>query len=1206
MKTINNTPPQNRKVYRTKPTFSQALLGLAMSSIFVVTNAADNNSFTIRIVEKDAVLSQPAPVATTASVAETAFEETSIAMPVAAATTTLTKTQIQSQGSRTVRLDDGGVIWVTSDPVKLTPMLDVTTNKDVRLSGNRFAAPITFTLNTNYAAFIDSWELNVYQASDVDERKPLKSFKGSRFLNGHIVDWDGEITSGYALAAGDELKYILTVRNKAGHSDVTHARQLVLQNPRRNIREVTNTPAKAQNNLARQTIPLHGARVRIFGNDIVNGNSITIDGESTAVVNRRFVVERILPHGKHFFDVNVTERNNKSYSKKLTTDVNGRYMFMVGIADLTAGKGNIKGNLETLSDGDKYLGGDIFVDGRVAFYMKGKVRGRYLITAQMDTGTADIDELFDNIHKKDPKSVFSRLDPDKYYPVYGDDSTIVDDTNSQGKMYVRVDWDKSRAIWGNYNTDMTGTELSSFNRSLYGAKYSRKSLAVTAAGDHKSDWTLFASESQSAYRHNEFLGTGGSLYYFKDTDIVIGSEKVWVEVRDKDSGRVSEKIVMEEGRDYQMDDFQGRLILNRPLLQIAEQTNPSLIKDNPLTGDQLYLMVDYEYVPDNFDSDKASYGARGKVWLGNHVALGASYAHENRDEDAYDLKGVDVTLKKSKGTFVVAEYAETESLQTAGSFTSDDGGLHFDDLITDKTLAKQSGAAYSVEARVNLQDFANKKGEAAAWYKNREAGFSNTSSEQGIAAILAGLEASINATKNLRLSTRVTQLDKKGVSKVSQASLQGDYSRSRVTVGAEVKVIKEEDQRGAATSSDGEGMLAAFKVGYGFNENVNLYVIAQHTIEKSGAYESNDLLTIGTKSRISKRLGINAELSSGDRGEAATAGLDYKWNDKHSFYTNYTLSTDSTFDKRNVFTIGQRRAVSNRLNVFTEHQFTHEADQSGLGHTFGMDYDFNKDVTLSGSVQTAELDRADGGVTERDALTAGVTFKRGKSSGSSRIEYRRDNVVSGTDPKSTEQWVTTNAIHYRATPSLRYQGKLNHSVTRDEGDQSKDATFTEAEVGFAYRPVTNDRLNVLGRVGYLHDLQPESQSSDPDAQSLLASLEATLQMSQRWQVGGKLAHKQSEIRTDRDLGTWFENDASLASARVKYHMNHHWDATAAYHWMNSDASQDTQHGAMVSIDRHLGSKMKVGIGYNFTNFTDDLKDTESDVEGWFVNLVGKF
>ena len=84
------------------------------------------------------------------------------------------------------------------------------------------------------------------------------------------------------------------------------------------------------------------------------------------------------------------------------------------------------------------------------------------------------------------------------------------------------------------------------------------------------------------------------------------------------------------------------------------------------------------------------------------------------------------------------------------------------------------------------------------------------------------------------------------------------------------------------------------------------------------------------------------------------------------------------------------------------------------------------------------------------------------------------------------------------------------------------------------------------------------------------------------------------------------NDATLAAARVRYHLTSKWDAMAEYHWMNSEESQDTQHGAMISVDRHIGKNMKIGIGYNFTDFNDDLSNTTGSAKGWFINLVGKF
>ncbi len=627
--------------------------------------------------------------------------------------------------NRSIRLNDGGVIWVSKDPASINPKLDVISSASVEIKDGKFTNPLSFKLKTNYAHFIDSWEMLVYHADDEQQTNPLANFVGRDLKNGRTLKWNGRTSNGKVLKAGDQLTYVLKVRDKKGHLDETHARTLRVVGSElgRHIAKTNNrsTTQILENNLSRQTIPLYGSQVRIFGRDIANGNSIKVNGEAVSVSDGKFFIEKLLPDGKHNFDVVITDNAKQSYNKTLNVDLKGKYMFMVALADVTIGEGKVTGNLETLSDGDKHLDGDIFVDGRLAFYLKGKIKGKYLVTAQMDTGTEAIEDLFDDIHKKDPRSLFRRLDPDKYYPVYGDDSTLIDDTDSQGKIYVRVDWDKSRALWGNYNTDLTGTELSSFNRSLYGAKLNHKSTQVTKTGDHKTDVTLFASEAQSAFRHNQFVGTGGSLYYLKDTDIVDGSEKVWIEIRERgDSDRAVKKIVMEEGRDYEIDDFQGRIILHRPLLQIAKQSGPSLIKDTPLDGDQVFLMVDYEYVPNDFDSNKATYGANGKVWLNDHVAVGGTYAHENRSADDYDLKGVDLTLQKAKGTYIKAEFAKSESSQTQGSFLSNDGGLNFTPFNDNSSPSNINGSAYSIEVRANLNEFSyfnNNKGSIGAWYK---------------------------------------------------------------------------------------------------------------------------------------------------------------------------------------------------------------------------------------------------------------------------------------------------------------------------------------------------------------------------------------------------------------------------------------------------------------------------------------------------------
>ncbi|MBT8062553.1 MAG: OmpA family protein, partial [Gammaproteobacteria bacterium] len=315
-----------------------------------------------------------------------------------------------------------------------------------------------------------------------------------------------------------------------------------------------------QNDLVQQNIPVYGSRVRVYGHGVQENLDLVINGHPLPVDREgRFAVEYLMPVGKHQFAVGFLDANGSGQNRFLNVDVTGRHMFLVGLADVTVSGSDLSGSIEPLAGDERYQE-DFLVEGRLAFYLKGKVKGKYLVTAQMDTQEEELGDLFKNIHRKDPRSVFRRLDPDKYYPVYGDDSTTYNDTDTQGRMYVRVDWDKSQALWGNYHTGVTGNEFGQYNRSLYGARLHNRSLETTELGEAKRDATVFLSEAQTSLGHSEFLGTGGSLYYLRDQDILPGSEKAHIEIRDRDSNRVVNNITLVRGTDYEIDELQGRII----------------------------------------------------------------------------------------------------------------------------------------------------------------------------------------------------------------------------------------------------------------------------------------------------------------------------------------------------------------------------------------------------------------------------------------------------------------------------------------------------------------------------------------------------------------------------------------------------------------------------------------------------------------------
>jgi muconolactone delta-isomerase len=47
-------------------------------------------------------------------------------------------------------------------------------------------------------------------------------------------------------------------------------------------------------------------------------------------------------------------------------------------------------------------------------------------------------------------------------------------------------------------------------------------------------------------------------------------------------------------------------------------------------------------------------------------------------------------------------------------------------------------------------------------------------------------------------------------------------------------------------------------------------------------------------------------------------------------------------------------------------------------------------------------------------------------------------------------------------------------------------------------------------------------------------------------------------------------------------------------------------GALLALYRHVGEHLKLGLGFNFTDFNDDLTDIDYDNRGWFLDITAKY
>ena len=94
-------------------------------------------------------------------------------------------------------------------------------------------------------------------------------------------------------------------------------------------------------------------------------------------------------------------------------------------------------------------------------------------------------------------------------------------------------------------------------------------------------------------------------------------------------------------------------------------------------------------------------------------------------------------------------------------------------------------------------------------------------------------------------------------------------------------------------SGDAVGTLAALQYKRQIGSNLDLYATGQVTLSNDGgAYEDNNSLTVGAEYVFGELSTVMAEFVTGERGNAAKIGADYKLNQDYGIYGSYTYSSD--------------------------------------------------------------------------------------------------------------------------------------------------------------------------------------------------------------------------------------------------------------------------------------------------------------------------
>ena len=1116
----------------------------------------------------------------------------------------------------------GAYIYSLVDPVPIEPKLSLGTEPRVALQSET----IPFYIYTNYPNNIARWELSIYSVEDENLIAPVEVIKGDSLNVNEMLSW--QYKEKINPNDGDEYLYKLRVYDKYGNFDETNIEKFTFQENVENNNIEHNFFGK--DNTKSRSILVTGSRIRVYGKGLNSIRTIDLNGQPLEVdKNGNFVYEMYTENeGEKTLNVKLYDNHGKEYNYDMRVDIPRRYDFLVGMADIFIGQNYVSGNEAILAPNNEY-DGDLFSTGRLAFYYKGLWENGYRVTAQADTWANEFDYMFKDFSKRTPREMFEKLERDDIEFNLGDDSTYYRDTETAGKFYLRVDKDKSHAMWGSYNTGFTGNYYGDYDRSLYGAKAEYQSLQGTDFGESKYQVKAFISEPETLFSSDEFAGTGGSVYFLSFQDIVTGSAKLRVEIRDPRTGRVLRDIVLEEFRDYEINELQGRIILKNPLPTIiANGGSGDIIKEMPYYGESVVLVADYEFYSSDTDFSKLTYGTRGKAWLTDNIALGGTLVNEARGDgfEDYELQGADLTLRKTDNTYLRMEVAHSKGSQNIVNNFSYNGGYNLDltkkdweDILNYKDLNSLynniDGYAYYLEGEVALKDFNEGFGNAdrmGFWYRKKERGFSRAGLANSAEIDDYGFELDYELNERWDLSLGASKFKETDQDFVNPGFNQVEEDRAdillsykyneKLTLSTELEYLKNKEWNYNNEFAKEEAILLGVRADYEFLPNKTVYVEAQTDV-LSDNYEANNLYTLGTNLKIGEKLKLNAEGSTGNRGQGVQAMLGYDLTPEHNIYAGYALENDNgLFNDGNnsIFTVGQKFKYNDNLNMFHENQFVDQNSGRGFLQTYGLDYDYTSDLSLGTLIQQGDLDTNNGKL-ERTSVSLYSRYYGKDFMIRNKLEYGRDR----GNNLSADTWATINRAKKVIDEEYTLFGKLNY-IYRDSF-YDKDDKSAEAGVGLAYRPIWNDRLNLIGKYEYVYNMGIDSQlNSTNDEKAHVLSLEGIYEFNQRWDIGAKYAVRLESLRAGQGEGEWYDSNLDLYAVRLNYEFIKQWYAFGEYHLLRDMKDDSYEHGAIVAVYREVGQNFKVGVGYNFSKFDDDLTDLDYNAKGWFINLIGKF
>ena len=1074
---------------------------------------------------------------------------------------------------------------VTVDGLGAKPILNVST-VDARRSYQP-GETVNFRSSSNYPAWIERAEIVV-----VDPRNPGRPVA--------VLPTGANATANWTMPADapDEMIYILRVYDAQGRRDETVPLALTRSAGDLPAAELTGpviAVGEGEDRTARRRIPVRGGAITVSGTDLPPGGTLSLMGEPIVPdIRRNFVIQRILPPGTH--DVTI---NAGAQSQAQSVTIPHRDIFATGIAEITLGRDRVSG------ENWRY--------GRVAGFVDGVYANGTRLTASVDTRDTELRDMFRHMTRRHPDQVLRGIQDRDVWVTTGDDSKTENLAPTSGRLYLRLERDNSHIMWGDFRPESELSRVVRTDRTLYGLSGRFETNETMPNGEARASVTGYAVQADRLTQRDEFRGTGGSSYFLSRRDIEASTETLIVEVRDPVSGRILSSRRLIEGRDYRIDYVQGVVILSEPLSPTAGGSG--LSSDRPLGDYDVNLVAQYDYVPAVAAALTNTYGGRAEVWATPNLRFGVSGSRETTGLANNTLVGADILLQRHEGTYLGIDVARSEGpgLNTRPSLT---GGLDLDDEQVAAGMRGQRALGVRAEGRLDLADLGG-EGHVTVWYEDRQAGFWSPDYSATERQRSYGIDGAVDLGQ--ASLTFGAEEARRGADRRTQKARIGVETQLNDDMALEVELAHRTERNlaiAAPVGENGSRTDIAARLTWDAYDDARFWVFGQATVRRSGDLARDNRIGAGAEVDLTDTLSVSGEASNGNLGFAGRADLTYRPNAASSYRLGIredrTRSSDLGGAARRSISFGADRKINDAWSATTETVMGGIREQRSLTSTYGVTYTPDQVRSYSMGVLSGQTRESDGTNVKRDGVSFGMSHNAPDGVDFRvRAEYRLDRSDNPDRFSRRQSWLVSGDLGYQTSDDWRLIAGLDLVLSNGDGVSMRDGRYVEGRIGYAYRPVDNDRLNALFSYTFLDD-QPsadqvniDGNKDGPRQRSHILNAAMSYDIDERWTLGLKYGFRHRE-ETDRITGDRMRSIAHLGIARLDYRIVHQWDVMGEVRAFHAPRANVTEYGALLGVYRELNPYARIGVGYSWGGVSDDMRRIERAKEGVFLNIIGKF